>query len=485
MTLFVRRGGARKLHACSAHMGAAHEGVAREGTTRVCSSMPRMLIFTGLLMGLGVGARSAAAEPGDHIGTDTVQLIPSAELSLHRRTNVYLEEGETGGGPPVSPGTALWIQPDVTFKLDGSDVTLQLGAHYAAKKYFQSAVGTENSTDVANLSRYKDFGLRGNLVLLKNSMVGLKLRNSTTLSGSELEEDDAENPYLDLLRIQNSGRITVRPGSSLDVDLGGDFNYSTYTFLSGDNLRVGYGPAAEAKWKFLPKTAVVGSWSMEWFDWRDNFQGVPDSSTSTSDVIGSYLGVPDGRLARLEGGLRGRLTERLVLGLTIGYGTAIYDEQSVLDDAATEPGGDQELDPVVDGFGIDLKGLPDGLLSTVSAAYSPVESQTFSISYRKDFQDVVFSNYVAFHRVRVGYSGMFADRYGADLSFSYRNENYDGETDRTDHRLIGNAAVRYVATRYLDATAGITWKRRASADQLNPDIEYDDVDFHAGVTFTY
>jgi hypothetical protein len=475
MIRFANQRKANKVAACSSDS----LGVSRARTFMRVGFMRKVgqMVSGVTLMGL-IFSQAAAAEPGEHIGTDTVQLIPSVQLFGHHRTNVYLQEGTIGGGEAATPGTSLIIHPSLSLKADGSDVLFELGAGYTARKYFQA--------EVTNLDRYKDFDIRTNLVLLRNAVVGLKINDHFHLNGFESEAEKADDPYIQLLRNSGSGRLTVRPGPSLELDMGGNFTYASYDTVSeaSNNVRVGYGPAAEIKWKFLPKTALVGKWEMEWFNWDNNF--IVPNGENTNGNYGSYLGIPNGRILRLEGGIRGRFTEKLVLGLVGGYGSAIYDEQSVIDAASTEGGSaSTELDAGSQGFDADLKGLPAGLLGGVDISYTPVESQMLSLGYRKDFQDVFFTNYVAYNRVYLGYQGLFADRYGLSASANYRFEDYSGEVDRNDHRVVGSAGFRYVATKYLELSTGVTWRRRASADQTNADIEFDDVDIRFGATFTY
>lgn len=424
---------------------------------------------------------AAYAAPGDHIGTDSLEVIPSVTLSTIHRTNVFLEEGTVGGGDPVIPGTSVWLQPHIRMKSESQAVLFRLTAGYTAKKYIQEAT--------TNLDRFQDFDLGVNLHLLRNSIVGLKLNNNFDLNGFESEAVKADNPYIQVIRNTARGRISVRPGASFELDLGGDLRTSNFQtpipnngpIRSGQNNRIGYGPAVDFKWRFLPKTAVVANWQMEWFQWGDNIVA-PSGAVNNNQEYGSFLGIPNGRLMRLEAGLRGRFTERLVLGVTVGYGTAIYDEQSVLDEGQSEGVSDFELN-LNEGFGTDLTGF-ERLLANVEASYEPVESQKIKIGYRKDFQDVFFTNYVAFNQVGVTYDGLFADRYGANLNFSYRFENYNGEVARNDSRIVGNAEFRYVATKYLDVLAGTGWRRRASASGI-PDIEFDDFSFTVGARFTY
>jgi len=418
------------------------------------------------LLGAGLASPAAVADPGDHIGNDQVELIPSLTLTTQQRSNVFLQEGLVGGGEDVTAGTNLRIQPHLSFKAESADVLFNSSVGYTARKYFQA--------DITNLDRYRDFDIRGSTYLLRQSVVGLKLHDRFTINGFESEADKADDPYIQVLSNDLGGRLAIRPGTSLEIDAGGNLFIDSYSgpdtgdtsfVRTGQNDRLAYGPAIDLKWRFLPKTAIVANWEMEWFTWENNVVA-PTGSTSEGT-----LGIPNGRIMRGETGIRGRFTEKLVLGLTAGYGTAIYDETSV-------DGADGE------DFAADLKGL-QGLLVGTDISYSLTESQNFSLGYRKDFQDVFFTNYVAYNRFSAAYSGTFADRYKLDLSGNYRFENYDGEVDRSDHRIITSAGFTYVATKYLDVSLGGGWRRRASADQLNPDIEFDDFNASLALRLTY
>lgn len=430
------------------------------------------VVFGGAAVECGLLRSSAAlAAPGDHIGTETVQIVPSLTLTTQQRTNVFLQEGTIGGGDEAIAGTNLRIQPYLNMKAETPDIKFGFKGGYGARVYFQE--------EVSNLNRFRDFDLGANLDLLRQSVVGLKVSDRFQINGFESEADKADDPYIQILSNDLAGRIAVRPGSSLEVDAGGNLNIDNYSgpdtgdssfIRTGQNDRLGYGPAIDLKWRFLPKTAVVANWEMEWFSWSSNVVA------PTGSVSEGALGIPDGRLMRTEAGIRGRFTEKLVLGLTAGYGTAIYDEASVT--------GAEGGDTVEGDFATDLKGL-GGILVGADASYSLLESQTFNVGYRKDFQDVFFTNYVAYNRVSAGYSGTFADRYKTDLSLNYRFENYDGEVDRSDHRIITSANFTYVATKYLDVSLGGGWRRRASADRLHPDVEFDDFSAQLAVRLTY
>jgi hypothetical protein len=278
----------------------------------------------------------------------------------------------------------------------------------------------------------------------------------------------------------SGARISIHPGSALEVDLGGNFTYDAYdvsaqSTLDGSpalNNRLGYGPGVDLKWHFFPKTAIVASYSMAWFDWDDNVVDARGDGISAEDV-GDSLAIPDGNLWRATMGLRGRLSEKVVVGLVGGYGQMDYDESSV-------GGGSEDAS-----YAQDLTGFPEGVIGVFEIGWEPSTRHSLTMGYRKAFQDVYFTNYVGFHNAFIRYEGTFADRVGLSLNSGYRFENYVGEISREDHLLNAGIDVAYKATPFLDVGLGGGWTQRASADGNNAEIEYDDTVIRAGLTLTY
>ncbi|HRE03841.1 MAG TPA: hypothetical protein PLV68_21270, partial [Ilumatobacteraceae bacterium] len=66
------------------------------------------------------------------------------------------------------------------------------------------------------------------------------------------------------------------------------------------------------------------------------------------------------------------------------------------------------------------------------AEYEPAEAQKILLGFRRDFQDVYFTNYVNYDRVSLGYDAIFARKVGLGLSSAYRYERYKGEVSRND-----------------------------------------------------
>lgn len=459
----------------------------------------RALLVTPALV-LACGTSSALAAPGDHIGSEDVQIIPAVELAATHRTNVYLQEGEVGGGSPVSGGTALSLSPSLGIRAKNSDLVFSFDFLYEARKYLQSSV--------SNLDRFNNFDLGAGLQLFPDGKVGLRVNDRFSITGHEAEDEGgvSESAYQQHLLNDLGAFVTVRPGGPLELDVGGKVQVDQWNVpeefksqatdrgtdldlqsgLSGPalNSRLGYGPALEGKWRFFPKTAVVADFQYQWFNWSDNIVDAQGDGISAEE-IGDFLAIPDGSQWRARAGLRGRVTPKLVVGALAGFGQALYDEESVTAqaDELGVAGSAEFADSV--GFGVDLKNFPAGLLAEVEAEYEFVEDQAIILGYRRDFQDVYFTNYVGYDRAMLTYKGLFAERFGLEASGTYRYERYLGEVSRDDHVIKADLGGEYRIQDYLSARLGVGWIERASADGSHPEIEYDDVRFEGAVRFTY
>jgi hypothetical protein len=432
---------------------------------------------------MSVSPNSALALEPDHIRAGNAEIVPSIEMRVVRRSNVYLHEGtavdvdgNTVGVAPQS-GTAILLHPSLAFGIEGDDTTVQFNLDMDAAQYLEE--------EHQNLNRYDDVELGLDFRTLNRAPVGLKLNERFHRTGRETEATYARSAYITHLMNHTGGRLSFRPGSSLSLDVGGDFSYDKYdvsaeSTVDGSpnlNSRVGYGPGVDLKWNFFPKTAIVGSYSQHWFTWENNLVDTKGDGLSESE-FGDSLGIPNGSEWKATLGLRGRLTEKIVIGLIGGVGQMDYDENSV-------QGQDEEGNAADQGYDQDLIGLTEGILGIVELGYKPTEGQSVTLGYRKDFQDVYFTNFVDFHNVFVRYEGKFVDRFGAKASGGYRYEQYVGEVSRDDHVLNAGAEISVRVTRYFEIAGGVAWKERGSADGLHSDIEYDDVIVSLGVTGSY
>jgi hypothetical protein len=458
-----------------------------------------------LVLFAAFGATSAIAQdsppaPGE------LELTPALAVDSFWRSNLYLQEGEAGGGADTVAGGGLQVRPTLDLASRSRQVWLDLGVGYTARFMFPKAYEEEVNglridgdgnvvPDLSNLNRFNFVDGHASLVLLPESVVGLKLSDSASLSGRETEAVSATDAYLMLFRNQARGTLTIRPGSSLEVDAGAEVDTQSYSLPECDkdvgcsnvednanlNSRLGYTAVADLTWKFFPKTAIVGSFDYGWFFWNNNFVNTQGDGLNP-DELGNYLGVPDGKFWHVDAGLRGRFTEKLVLGAVIGYTNMEFDESSVVKDGADQPDAlPVDLNAAAAGYDADLAGIT----ASVEAGFDITPNQRFVMSYGRDYQDVFFTNYVGFNRFTAGFTGTAWKKLGYDLRAMYRREAYEGEVSRDDHFLRLGANVAYGVVDWMDVTGGLAWTRRASVDGANPAIEFDDTYLRAGLLFHY
>jgi len=442
-----------------------------------CSSIRLKSLVGGVMLASVCVSATAHAQPGDHIRIGDAELVPQLILGSKYRTNAYLMETNE------EAGVALMVVPSAELKLDGQDIKLDLGAAYHLRKYL--------SSELSNLDRFRDGKFDLDLGLLPKSMIGFDL--SETFASSSRESEawyDTSNALITHLSNDLAGALAFHPGGALEAQAGGHFVFDDYKVPAGANIdnqtnynsRVGYGPEGSFKWRFFPRTAVLLNASMDWFTWEDNLVNIQSGAGQTSTQYGSYLGMPNGSIFTVSGGLRGRFTERVAVGLVVGYNKAVYDEQSVIDGGANEAGSEADLD-VSAGFGEDSAGL-DNLLANASVEYSLNETHRVALGFDRSLQDSYFTNFVLHNYVFLRYHVLLGTRFGVGAEGGFAYETFHGEVARSDMVVRTRLNGTYAANEWLAVGAGVWWDRRASVDGL-AEIEYDDLDINLNLTFTY
>jgi len=442
-----------------------------------CSSIRWKSLIGGVMLASVCVSATAHAQPGDHIRIGDAELVPKLVIGSKYRTNAYLMESNE------EAGFALMVVPSAELELDGQDIKLDLGASYHLRKYF--------SSELSNLDRFRDGKFDLDLGLLPKSMIGFDL--SETFASSSRESEawyDASNALITHLSNDLAGALAFHPGGALEAKAGGHFVFDDYKVPPGANIdnqtnynsRVGYGPEGSFKWRFFPRTAVLLNASMDWFKWSNNLVNIQPGAGQTTTQYGSYLGMPNGSLLTVSGGLRGRFTERVAVGLVVGYNKAVYDEQSVIDDGADEPEAVADID-VSAGFDEDSAGL-DNLLANASLEYALSETHRVALGFDRSLEDSYFTNYVLHNYVFLRYRVLLGTRFGVGAEGGFAYETFHGEVARTDMVVRTRLNGTYAANEWLAVGAGVWWDRRASVDGL-AEIEYDDVDINLNLTFTY
>lgn len=461
----------------------------------------------------------AHAEPGDHIRVGRAEIIPSVKSAVEYHSNVYLRDGSSDPGD-VLVGAPYWVlRPGAEVKLDGPWLILSVAGTYGMRVYIDSA--PKDSFEVSKLNRFNDLDFSIGAQFLPNRRVGFRVSDHFDVQNTptDLHGDSVLAQNVNIIHTGNDldGGAIIRPGSALDIGVLGVFSFDTYhlpkdyleeypeVLDTPDNAtfndRFNFGPMLNTTWRFLPKTSLLGMASVNWNQWRNNL--IPAWSGGADGNLGEVLAKPDSVAWRLMTGVRGQLSPRIATGVEFGYGQMYYNEQSVLDYNATLAAGKAASSFDLDIFGgegaenyaRDLTSFGEGLLLTATINYAPLKNQNVSIAYKKDFQDVLFSNYSAYNSVNLHYDGRFIERLGIVTEYGFRLDRYHGEVARGDMGHRARLEGTWDFTRALRANLGMGWTSRYCAtegcvDSFNPNvtytqIQYDDLWIQGGMSFTW
>ena len=432
----------------------------------------RTALMAVLALGaLGVGEVHAA--PGDHVQVGRAELIPSLQLGTEWRSNLYLEDNPNN----TVSGAALLVYPGLQIDLDTNEVKFDLGATYGIRKFYWTSKSRNPNYSTRNIDRYNDLDTNLDLHILPKGVVGVKIGEDFSIDNRETEAVWADSTALIThLRSHTTGGIAVHPGQAFEIDLGGHVTYDGYngnpdassTGAANGRLnnRLAYGPDLGVDWRFFPRTALLLDFQMNWFDWDSNTINAVGGLGVLEDP-GDTIAVPDGREWRVTGGVQGRVSHTVVVNAVVGYGMITYDEATA------------------SGFTDPLKGTA-GILGIAKATWTPVNGQSISLGYQKDFQDSWFTNNVGYHYGFARYSGLVASRWGLMAEGGLRYESYRGQVTRNDMVIRANGSLTYNAAEWLDLGLAGGWNRRISADNPPlPTIEYDDFPISFTATLTY
>jgi len=406
-----------------------------------------------LMFGLLVLTTNAQAE-SDGIGSDTVKLVPNVSMGGEYRSNLYLDEGEAGGGRPVVQGTALLVNPTLGVKVQSNALNLRMGAGYGARKYVQS--------DLQNLNSFNDGRISMSGRLLPRSPIGLSFADSFSSNNRPVNQPKAESALIRVYDNKARAGLGLGSGNALSANIGGVFNYRQINGMrdaQGNrdiiNQRNTYGAALNTEWKFLPKTALVLDGMYAVNDWDQNQIQTEDDVTNIDDST-SW----DAKF-----GLEGQVSAKTLVRLMAGAGGSTYGDATATD-------------------AVKLEGLSQRLRLDAGFRIKPSENQDIRLEYKRAFQDVYFTNFNLYHQVGLTYEVSMMGKAVVSVNGQYRNDNYEGPVDRTDHRLQagGGLAVNFSDRLALEST--LNWRRLASADGI-AGIEYDDVGLTFGLNWGY
>lgn len=391
----------------------------------------------------------AYADPGDHVRLGELEIIPRLDIGLEYSSNVFRSDTNVQGG------FDFLAEPGVAMSAKGDDHTFALTGYWQLRKYFKASQ--------KGLDRYSDFGIGAEADLFKQSRVGLRLRDDMARNNRPVDRVGSSVGFNPQYRNNLEALVPVRLTPVLELRVGTDWLFHqvfTPDFNGGlreYNQRHVIGPEGELAWTFLPRTDLYVAGGYNWNLWAINWV--------TQDTQGNDIALPDSTTWRAVAGMRGRFTEHIIVLAELGYGQATYDEQTVEDQ-----GGDGSLAPD------DVRGLT-GLLISASIGWQFGPREKVGVSYKRDFEDSFFTNYVAYDQGLVYADLRLGTRVGTHLGAKVRSERYAGFVTRGDLLFGADASGTYYFTDYLRAALDVSYDQRLSDA---PGVPFQE--FQAGLT---
>lgn len=425
----------------------------------------------GVVVTAAVAMSSAAqAGAGDHVklGNNTT-LAPDVDLGFQYRSNIAQANSSDGTTERIG-GVALTVAPGARLNYETPSTLVNLTGDYRLVKYFTSVT--------SRADQFNDFDVNLDGDFLRDAPVGFYIHERPALVNNNADQF-GNTPFHTRFRNEANAGLNIRPGAILQLKVGGAFEYdniqvppdATGTDVRAFNSRLGYGADWDAQYLFLPRTAIVVEGDYRFYDWRRNFI----SGTNNPGVA-----IPDGQQFRLLGGLRGRVTERVVVVGQLGYAASPYSVESV-QNACPDPGATQCTPSALNQFDEKLDGL-ERLLVTFQVSYQLDEGRSVTVGYRKDFDDSFFTNYMAYNRVYGTLASTLGTRMSASATASVRQESYRGEVTRNDVFFDIRGDSTYRLRDWASITGMLIYQQRLS--QVSS-AQYWDVQPRVFATFTY
>jgi hypothetical protein len=425
----------------------------------------------------------ASAASTNYLGKENLKIQPSVSVGGEYRSNLYLDEGEKGGGAAVVPGTAILVNPVFIMQADSSLLDLKLAGGYGARTFIKE--------ELSNLNSFNDGKLSLNANFLPNSVVGFSVLEDFTSNNRPVNHQNAENALLRVYDNRTAASLLIGPQNILNARIGATYGFNQINGVedqNGDrsviNSKSSYGAAWGVNWTFLPKTELFLDGGYQQTAWdldnletlegtcsRDSFkdqvacEGAGEVWTECTENC--FVAISDSNSWNSVVGINGQITSKTLLKVSLGYGRGIYGD-------GTE--GSSTSDASVDDF-------REGLRSYVGFSYYPTSNQQMVLVFQRSFQDVYFTNYSVYNSIEAGYSVMMMNRVQLNSKFTYRQDNYEGPVDRTDSRMSANLGTNVMVQKFISIGAGGTWRRLLSASQ--PSLEYDDVSVNLSLKLGY
>jgi hypothetical protein len=319
--------------------------------------------------------------------TDGLVLHPGVNIEGRYDTNVLLADNSQTTAPymrlvghlQLATLSPQHLVDPATGRISKQPIQFKLTAAAGYREYFSGdqAVVNQRAVDVDAGTQLKlwegrtlavDFGSNYiRTVSAQNRIIGVNV-DSATISRN------LNRSWLDLILTPGGGRLELLAGYGLNLDA------FENTGLSGNNKIVNEAHA-EAKWRWLPKTAITLEYIQQFADY------LSDRSINVNS-----------KPMHLLAGLTGLVTPILAVTVKGGYGNSLHNSG-----------------PSYSNF-----------LAVAEAAFRFMQQSELKLGYRREFDDSYFGNFMYDDRAFVDYRHVFLERLIVKLGADYRYRRFEG-----------------------------------------------------------
>jgi len=382
--------------------------------------------------------------------------LPSLKLGYGYDSNVFLEDSLDSVDPAAPKledpnGSQLMdIRPGIELRNKNRDnLSLEFRGLGLVRQYLTTNDVISEHSDVGG-----DVGLK--VGFLESGPVSLRVKERFQRM---LERRTVETTRKFNRHVNDVGAgVTFRPGGrALQLNLDYSFVADLMTDTSGDwGDLILHDVMLQGSWKFFPFTALVLEANWQYRDY------VTDG--------GFYGELTDNYPLRVRVGVNGFITPKLsVLGL-IGYGNSFHEVRPMSAVETAENDLSLRTPNANDSFNM--------VLGEVRVSFKPTETTIVQASYRYDFQDSIFTNYAAYHKLVANFQQRFFGRFDLVLDVGYFDVFYSQLPYEYLHNDVGSV-VGFNATGkgyredriLIGAVRGVVDITRLLAFELSYDME--------------
>jgi hypothetical protein len=376
--------------------------------------------------------------------------LPTLKLGYGYDSNVFLEDSMAGQEEP-NGSQLVDIRPGIELKNRNRDnLSLDFRGGGLVRQYLTGNDVVSEHGDIGG-----DVGLRVGFLESGPLSLRVKERFQRVLERRTFETTRKFNRHVNDV----GAGMTFQPGGrALQLNLDYSFVADLMTDTSADwGDLIFHDVMLQGSWKFFPFTALVLEANWQYRDYLMESRGF-------------YGELTDNFPLRIRAGVNGFITPKLsVLGL-IGYGNSFHEVRPMSAAEAAAPAA-QQTPNANDSFNM--------VLGEVRVSFKPTETTILQASYRYDFQDSVFTNYAAYHKlvanfqqrlfgrfdlvVDVGYFDVFFSQ----IPFEYLHNSYDSSVIGFNATGTGYREDRIL----MGALRGILDINRLLAFELSYNVE--------------